>query len=276
MVCFPNAKINIGLYVTEKRADEYHNIETVFLPVSVFDALEILPNDYESTHLYTYGENIQGDLSENLILKAYYLLKEDFPVRIQSLDVILQKSIAMGAGLGGGSADAACMLSMLNDYFGLELSKNQLIAYALRLGSDCPFFIYNKPCYAQGRGELLKELSIDLHKYSLQIVCPKIHVSTADAFKQIVPGKPNVNLQEIVQCVSIGEWKNYLKNAFESIVFKAHPEILAIKNQFYEQGALYASMTGTGAAVYAFFPKEKFAQITSSVFFKSYELKDII
>jgi len=258
MLCFPDCKINLGLYVTERRADGYHNIETIFYPMPWEDVLEIVPA--KETAIYLHGKNIAGNNNDNLVFKAYELLQEQFGNKIHPLDIHLLKNIPMGAGLGGGSADGAFMLRLLNEYFGLGLNNEQLAAFALNLGSDCPFFIYNTPQFAKGRGENMTSVQLDLSDYSIHIICPGIHVSTAAAFKTIIPKAAAFNLYTIAD-IAIDDWKHHIQNDFEGPVFQQHPEIGAIKSELYKQGAIYASMSGSGSAVYGIFKKGEKAEI---------------
>lgn len=270
MLFFPNAKINIGLFVTEKRNDGYHNLETIFYPIAVNDVLEIIPNSTKSnTDLYCYGMEIAGNKYDNLIWKAYQLLSHYFPEKLQSINIHLLKNIPMGAGLGGGSADGAFMLSALNRFFDLHLSTEQLTDYALQLGSDCPFFIYNQPAFAQGRGELLTPLDLDLSNYTIQLICPEIHISTATAFKGIQPKPAPYNLKNIAH-LPLTTWQQYIHNDFEQSLFPAYPQLAKIKAQLLEQGALYASLSGTGATVYGIFPKNQSAQISLDTPYQSF------
>ncbi|MBL7713157.1 MAG: 4-(cytidine 5'-diphospho)-2-C-methyl-D-erythritol kinase [Chitinophagaceae bacterium] len=262
MLHFPNAKINLGLSVTEKRPDGYHNLETVFYPLPMLkDALEVLPaRDGAASDMRISGKSIAGAVSQNLVWKALELLQTDFPEKVKPVSVHLLKTIPMGAGLGGGSADAAFMLQLLNRFFELELSQDALASYALQLGSDCPFFIYNTPHFAQGRGELLEPIPLDLSAYSLQLVCPRIHVRTASAFSDIVPGPAKFPLREIA-ALPLSSWKEHIVNDFETTVFKVHPELARIKQRLYDEGALYAAMSGTGSALYGLFEEGKQSSI---------------
>ncbi len=255
MICFPNIKINLGLYITEKRKDGYHNLETIFLPVNLYDALEIIPAKNNTTTLTISGKTVDGNVAQNIVWKAYQILHSHFPEKVTALDIFLRKAIPMGAGLGGGSADGAFMLALLNRYFDLELSESQLIHFALQLGSDCPFFVKNKPCFAQGRGEMLSEIAIpQIEDYDLLLVCPQVHISTADAFRHITVEPPNVNLQTIAT-IAMSDWKNVIFNKFETSVFTQHPSLQNIKDKLYDIGAAYVSLSGSGAAVYGLFPK---------------------
>jgi 4-diphosphocytidyl-2-C-methyl-D-erythritol kinase len=251
MVWFPNCKINLGLNVTSKRPDGYHNLETVFYPILLRDALEIIQST--ELHFDVTGIKIEGDIEDNLCFKAYQLLKQDFP-QLPSLKVHLHKAIPMGAGLGGGSSNGAFMLSMINDKFRLNLSKDALINYALQLGSDCPFFIINKPCFATGRGEILEPVNLNLSAYKIVFVNPGIHVATKEAFSKLLPQTPATSIKDIIQ-QPIETWKDALKNDFEATIFELYSPIKEIKAEMYAKEAIYSSMTGTGSTVYGIFPK---------------------
>jgi 4-diphosphocytidyl-2-C-methyl-D-erythritol kinase len=253
MVCFPNCKINVGLYVTSKRPDGYHNIETVFVPIAHHDVLEIVPAK-QSTTLTTTGLPVAGVANSNLVMKAYNLLAQRHGNQMGPLDIYLHKIVPMGAGLGGGSADGAYMLHLLSDYFNLNLGKVVLASLAAELGSDCPFFVHNSPSFAMGRGELLQPIELSLSGYSVQVVCPNIHVSTAQAFKLITPKSAPYNLRDL-PTLPIAEWKHHISNDFEAPVFSMHPILDEIKKQLYAGGAIYAAMTGSGSAVYGIFPE---------------------
>ena len=258
MVSKPNCKINLGLNITEKRLDGFHNIETCFLPVGLKDALEILPSDkFTFTNL---GTQIVGDISKNLCVLAFQTLKDAFPNKIKPVQIILNKCIPMGAGLGGGSADGAFTLLLLNDYFKLNLTEEQLIEFALILGSDCPFFIFNTTSFGKGRGELLERIPLSLKGYKLLIVNPGIHIATKWAFDQILPCKKEKSIKDIV-LQPISTWKNELINDFEEPISKVHPEIMSIKKELYSKGAIYASMTGSGSTVFGIF-----GQLNESMF----------
>lgn len=269
MLTFPNCKINIGLYITERRPDGYHNLETAFYPVALTDVLEVIPAATEE--VYLYGKAVAGDKNDNLVWKAYRLLKDQFQ-QIPELDVHLLKSIPMGAGLGGGSADGAFMLRLLNDYCKLGLSNDELIQFALQLGSDCPFFIPNTPQFAQGRGEIMSPLDLDLSGYSIQLICPQVHISTAAAFKMITPKAVPFDLSKLPE-LPIEQWVEYISNDFEEPVFAQHPALSGIKQQLYIQGAIYASMSGSGSTIYGIFEKGRQAVIESSLSFESYYIQ---
>ncbi len=251
MISFPNAKINLGLNIIQKRADGYHDIETIFYPVNLKDALEFVPaNELAFT---STGLSVDGAPENNLCFKAYHLLKKDFP-NLSPLQIHLHKAIFMGAGLGGGSADGAFMLQMLNEHFQLGLTEETLINYALQLGSDCPFFILNKPVYATGRGEMMNRIKLDLSTFTFVLVNPGIHISTAAAFASVQPANPVKSVSQIVH-QPIATWKEDLVNDFEKTVFKLYPEMEEIKRTLYTLGALYASMSGSGSTVYGIFPE---------------------
>ena len=290
MIVFPNCKINLGLHILNKREDGYHNLETVFYPVQLRDALEVVRRDdgrqmTDDTHhspLSTHisfsstGLTITGDEANNLCIKAYHLLKKDFPA-LPPVQMHLHKAIPMGAGLGGGSADGAFALKLLNEKFQLGLSTQQLIDYALQLGSDCPFFIVNKPCYATGRGEKLETVELDLSAYHFAIVNPGIHVNTGWAFAQLNSngsGRSFDSSQDehpdpksIIQ-QPIETWKDQLINDFEEPVSKAHPEIATIKQQLYDAGAVYASMTGSGSTVFGIFEENPVLKFPENYLYK--------
>jgi 4-diphosphocytidyl-2-C-methyl-D-erythritol kinase len=253
MLSFPNGKINIGLEVIRKRADGYHDLQSIFYPIAIKDAIEIIPSQSESPIVYTQsGIAVNGKESENLCQKAYHLLKKDFP-SIPHVNMHLHKAIPIGAGLGGGSSDASAMLMLLNQYFSLNISNEKLMVYAGELGSDCPFFIINKPYYVTGRGENLSPIELDLSGYQIVLVNPCIHISTQTAFAGIVP-REGTNLVEHIQ-EPVHTWKDHCINDFEQTVFKAYPEIEHIKKDLYQAGAIYASMSGSGSTVYGIFEK---------------------
>lgn len=248
MICFPNAKINLGLNVTEKRPDGYHNIETIFYPIPVKDALEVVPAR-EFSFSQT-GIAIDGPSEKNLVIKALNLLKEEF--NIPPLEIHLLKAIPFGAGLGGGSSDAAFMLKLLNDFCNLGLEVDRLEALAASIGADCPFFIRNKPVFASGIGNLFSEVEVSLKGYTLCLVKPDIAVSTPEAYSLVKPAFPEVGIKEIVS-KPIAEWRNLLVNDFEKSVFARYPQIEMIKETMYDSGAIYASMSGSGSSVFGLF-----------------------
>ncbi|MGV3509521.1 MAG: 4-(cytidine 5'-diphospho)-2-C-methyl-D-erythritol kinase [Sphingobacteriaceae bacterium] len=248
MLIFPNAKINIGLNVISRRTDGYHNLETVFYPVKIKEALEIVEADELSFE--TSGIEIPGFANENLCLKAYKLLKADFDV--PPVKIHLHKQIPIGAGLGGGSADAAFFIRLMNDKFNLQLDSLKMQNYARELGADCAFFIENKPVFAHGKGDEFESIALDLSDYYAVLVMPPVHVSTGEAYRGVVPGKPKSSLKELIQ-LPVEEWKSGIKNDFEESIFKNHSSIRGVKAALYEAGALYASMSGSGASVYGIF-----------------------
>ena len=269
MIGFPNCKINLGLNIINKRDDGFHNIETVFYPLTFHDALEIFPA--ESFSLKRSGIHLPGKEDDDLCVKAYSLLKKDIP-RLPAIDIHLLKAIPAGAGLGGGSADAAFTLKMLSDIFRLNLSTDQLINYAAQLGSDCPFFIINKACFATGRGEILEPIDLNLSTYSFVLINPGIHINTAEAFSRIVPKQPTRSIKQLVQ-QPIASWKDSLMNDFEETIFTSHSKIKAIKEELYNKGAVYASMSGSGSTVFGIFEKNKIPKLS---FTPSYLVKKII
>jgi len=252
VIAFPNAKINLGLNITAKRSDGYHNLETVFYPIALNDVLEIIPA--EEIKLQSSGLPVEGDQANNLCVQAYLALKEKFPA-VSSVAIYLHKHIPPGAGLGGGSSDAAFMLQLLCRKFSLDLSSEALSDIAAGLGSDCPFFIQNKPCLGQGRGELLRPVSLNLENYSIVLVHSGINISTAWAFGRIKPAIPAKSVLEIVS-QPVETWKNELINDFEGPVFREYPELGELKEMLYRSGAIYASMTGSGSSLYGIFDRK--------------------
>lgn len=252
MLCFPNAKINIGLNVVEKRPDGYHNIETVFYPIPVKEALEIF-HTADTREPYTWSNSgivVDTPAEKNICIQALQLIRQDFD--LTPVGVHLHKQIPFGAGLGGGSADGAFMLNLINKFFELNLGDEQLEKYAAQLGADCPFFIKNQPALATGIGEILNPIDLNLAGYHLALIKPDIHVSTPEAYNGIIPAHPATALIEDIQR-PIEEWKACIKNDFEKSVFAKYPMIGQIKDQLYEQGAIYAAMSGSGSSVYGLF-----------------------
>lgn len=275
MIAFPNCKINLGLNILRKRSDGYHELETIFYPIPFTDVLEI--TEYREPERSAFipftisGLAIRGDASSNLCMKAYKMLKKDFP-KLPHIQMHLHKVIPAGAGLGGGSADGAFVLKILNETFGLGLTVQQLLNYASELGSDCPFFIINKPCFAAGKGELLEEIELDLTGYKFIIVHPGIHVDTGRAFLNISPVIPEKSVKEIIS-FPVEKWKHELQNGFEKVIFKQHREIVDIKDSLYRAGAVYASMSGSGSTVFGIFAKEKAVQLS---FPDNYFVKELL
>ncbi len=256
MIRFPIAKINLGLYVTEKRPDGYHNLETVFFPVAgMKDVLEAVPAKGQFPEMHLSGLPVSGNREDNLVWKAYDLLRRKFPEKIPALDWHLHKAIPMGAGLGGGSSDGAQALLLLDDLCGLKIPEKELLELALALGSDCPFFIYGKPCFARGRGEKMEPLNLSLAGYRIEIFPAKIHVSTGKAFGMMQPRPAPFDLRQLPE-IPVSEWKNTIGNDFEAPVFALHPELAEKKKSLYEQGAVYAQMSGSGSALFGIFEKK--------------------
>ena len=256
MINFPIAKINLGLNVVEKRPDGYHNLQTVFYPVPIKDALEVqvmdeaFPSDYDCD-LKVTNITIEGDEQRNLVVRAYQLLKQDFPA-LPRIHTHLWKGIPTQAGMGGGSSDCAYMLLLLNQHFHLGLTDEQLMQYAAKLGADCAFFILSRPCYAEGIGEKLQPIDLSLSGYHIAVVRPDIPVPTKEAFSRIHPHFPAQNCRETVM-QPVETWRDALINDFEESVFALHPEIGAIKQQLYDMGATYAAMSGSGSALFGLF-----------------------
>jgi 4-diphosphocytidyl-2-C-methyl-D-erythritol kinase len=251
VVTFPNCKINLGLNIIKKRADGYHDIESVFFPLPLTDAIEVIKSTEEK--FTTSGLPVNGSIEENLCVRAYRLLQKDF-AELPPVKMHLHKVIPMGAGLGGGSANAAFMLKLLNEKFHLQLTTEKLLDYSLLLGSDCPFFIVNKPAIATGRGEFLQTISLDLSNYSFLLIHPPVHINTAWAFSQLGTPVEKKSIKEII-LQPVETWKNELVNDFEALVCKHHPSLQSIKESIYQAGAIYASMTGSGSSFYGIFPK---------------------
>lgn len=259
MITFPIAKINLGLNVVERREDGYHNLETVFYPVPIRDALEVHVMDEAfpsavDCDLKVSNIQIEGDEQRNLVVRAYQLLKEDFPT-LPRLHAHLWKGIPTQAGMGGGSSDCAYMIILLNNMFGLGMTDNQMMQYAARLGADCAYFIKSTPCYAEGIGEQLQPVTLDLAGWYIGVVRPDIPVPTKEAFSRIRPHRPQKNCREIV-AQPVETWRQELVNDFEESVFALHPEIGSIKERLYAMGATYAAMSGSGSALFGLFQEE--------------------
>ena len=255
MVAFPNGKINLGLNILAKREDGFHDLATVFYPISLKDSLEVIENKnaYAPVHFTNTGIIAEADEENNSCIKAYRLLKKYFP-HLPAINIHLHKAIPMGAGLGGGSADASFLLNLLNEYFRLNISFEKLSEYSLLLGSDCPFFLVNKACIAKGRGEIIEQMSLDLSNYKLLLINPGIHVNTGWAFAQLHGKFTNTAVEKNI-ALPVTQWKDILFNDFEPPVFKKYPAIKKIKDDLYQQGAIYASMSGSGSTVYGIFEK---------------------
>lgn len=255
MINFPIAKINLGLNITGKRDDGYHNLETVFYPVPIKDALEIYPMDDDfpsdcDCDLKVTNITIDGDEQKNLVVRAYRLLSQIY--KLPRIHAHLYKGIPTQAGMGGGSSDCAYMIRLLNKAFSLGMSEEEMIHHATKLGADCPFFILSRPAYAEGIGEKLSPIGLDLSGWHIGIVRPDIPVSTKEAFSLVTPHAPERNCRDIV-AQPVETWRNSLVNDFEKSVFAIHPEIGAIKERLYSLGAVYAAMSGSGSSVFGLF-----------------------
>ncbi|HEV3412924.1 MAG TPA: 4-(cytidine 5'-diphospho)-2-C-methyl-D-erythritol kinase [Puia sp.] len=253
MVSFPNCKINLGLKILRRREDGFHDIETIFYPLPLCDILEAVRSP--GLQFTATGRPIPGDPDANLAIRAWHMLRRDFH-DLPFVDIHLHKQVPIGGGLGGGSADGAFMLQLLNRKFGLGLDGDHLAGYAKRLGSDCPYFLVNRPCLGQGRGELLEPLPLDLSGYSFLLVHPGIHISTREAFSNCRPDDSGPSLRSLIT-QPVGRWRNTVVNDFEASAFPEYPVLRDIKQTLYERGALYASMTGSGSCIYGIFEKGK-------------------
>lgn len=252
MILYPNAKLNLGLNIVERRADGYHNLETVFYPIPLCDTLQVeqqiadVPYSFEMN-----GNTLDCNPEDNLIIKALNLLKEEGYV-IPSTRIVLDKQIPSGAGMGGGSADAAFMLRALNELYQLGISNDTLEEYAARLGADCAIFIQNKPVYAEGIGNIFSPITLSLKGYFLVVIKPDIFISTGKAFSQIKPKHPEKNLKDIIQ-MPIETWWETMFNDFETSVFPQFPRLAELKQLLYENGAIYAAMSGSGSSLFGIF-----------------------
>lgn len=251
MLAFANAKLNLGLHVTARRADGYHELETIFHPVKLYDVVEI--TDAPVTSFVLKGIEIPGDQADNICIRAFELLQKDF--NLPGQQITLLKNIPVGAGLGGGSADAAFVLKLLNTKFKLDLSPVQLESYAAKLGADCAFFIRNETVYASGVGNEFSAIEVDLSAFQVVLVKPDIHVSTAEAYASIQPKRPEQSLRDLIS-LPVSEWSGKVLNDFEIPIFEKYPEIAEIKQKLYEAGATFALMSGSGSSVFGLFEKE--------------------
>lgn len=257
MIKFPNAKINLGLNIVNRRPDGYHDIETIFYPIALQDVVEIVPAKGKESTLTTYGRPIDCPVEKNLVMKAYRALEKDF--NLPPVDIYLHKNIPDGAGLGGGSSDAASVLHILNEMFNLNIAKHDLAARAVRLGADCAFFIYNEPMMATGIGDVLSPVEVNLHGKTLLLVKPDVSVPTAEAYSKVTPQKSDTELTAIIN-TPVDSWQNTLKNDFEPSVFATHPELAEIKAEIYAAGACYASMSGSGSSIFGIFDSANMAE----------------
>ena len=273
MIRFVNAKLNLGLNIVGKRDDGYHDLETVFYPVGVHngtpenpepfcDILEIIPSG--KTEFRFSGREVDCPLEKNLVYKAWRVFKNEYPDLGEYL-ITLEKHLPDGAGLGGGSADASAVLLMLNEMSGMPFSTDQLAEMALRLGADCPFFIYNKPCYAEGVGEILEPVDLNLSGRWCLLVKPSVSISTKEAFAGVTPRKPERSLRDILM-VGIEEWKDLMVNDFEGSLFPGHKILGDIKEKLLESGAVYAAMSGSGSTLFGIFRDRELASAAMSLF----------
>jgi 4-diphosphocytidyl-2-C-methyl-D-erythritol kinase len=258
VIVFPNAKINLGLHVVARRPDGFHNLDSCFYPVAWQDALEIIEAD--KTRFVSSGINIPGKAEDNLCLKAFRLMQKDFA--LPPVHIHLYKNIPIGAGLGGGSADAAFTLRLLSRHFHLMLSDDLLKMYAAELGSDCAFFINNEPAIASGKGDDLDPIALDLSSYYIFIVYPDLAISTKEAYATVAPRPPERSIRDIVMNEPLENWKHHLVNDFEAGVSAAHPDIAHIRKTLYENGALYAAMSGSGSCVYGIFNDDPHSRVS--------------
>lgn len=256
MITYPNAKINIGLNIVSKRPDGYHNLETVFYPIPLCDTLSLETLSTTESDTAPYLFNIEGTPvdcppEKNLVIKAYRLLQSEYS--LPAVQIQMRKDIPFGAGLGGGSSDAAFMLKMLNEHFSLGLTTERLEELAARLGADCAFFIQNRPTMAEGIGNIFTPVTLSLKGYTLVLVKPEIHISTQEAYAQVHPHEPEHRVYDAIRR-PIETWKDTIVNDFEESLFPNHPELARIKQELYRQGAIYASMSGSGSSIYGIFP----------------------
>lgn len=253
MIVFPNAKINLGLNIVERRPDGYHNLETVFYPISLADILEVTPRSGQGeARLHLSGLVPEGAAEDNLVVRAYRLLEKKRS--LPSVDIYLHKVIPSGAGMGGGSSDATAMLQLLNSLFALGLTEEELTEDARTLGADCPFFLKNCPAFAQNTGDLLEKVPVLLSDFRMAIVKPPIFVSTAAAFRSVTPRRSEIPVRQAVLDYPVSKWREVLHNDFEGSLFPQFPQLARVKSKLYESGALYASMTGSGSAFFALYP----------------------
>lgn len=254
MISFPNAKINLGLYIERRRPDGYHDISTVFYPVPLTDAVEIIPARHTSLH--TYGNRVDCPPEKNLVMKAYRMMAEEFS--LPEAEIHLYKHIPDGAGLGGGSSDATAVIRLLNTMFSLGLDDAQLAARAAKLGADCPFFVYNRPMAARGIGNEFSPVGLNLSGMTIVIVKPDVSVPTAAAYAGVTPRMPSEPVEKTI-LRRPEEWRDTLANDFEASVFPVHPELADLKQSFYNAGAVYASMSGSGSAIFGLFDNDNMA-----------------
>lgn len=256
MLVFSNCKINLGLNVINKRLDGFHNLKTVFYPINWLDALEVIEDD-RTKNGFSFSQSgitIDVPIENNLIYKAWQLINNK--TKLPPIKVNLVKRIPMGAGLGGGSSNAAYFITLINSKFDLGFSSDEMIQLSAQIGSDCAFFINNKPVFAEGKGDVLSSININLNQYYILLVFPNIYCKTKDAFNNLVYKTPTIELKTIIEKMPIGEWKNYLVNDFEQSIFLKHPKIKELKELFYSEGAVYSSMSGSGSCVFGIFDQD--------------------
>lgn len=263
MVAFPPCKINLGLRIISKREDGFHNLETCFYSVPWTDILEIIPD--KTISFTNTGIQVPGKVEDNLCLKGYELLKKEFD--LPPVAIHLHKLVPMGAGLGAGSSDATATLKILSRIFSLNITEGQLTKLASKLGSDCAYFMYERPMLGTGKGDVLNPITFTLKDKFVVIVIPPVHVSTAEAYQGIIPSHPKTSIQTILENDPIENWKDRLVNDFEENIFKKYPAIAEVKSKLYAQGAQYASMSGSGSSVFGIFNstidlKEQFPGMT--------------
>jgi 4-diphosphocytidyl-2-C-methyl-D-erythritol kinase len=254
MISFPNAKINLGLNVIEKREDGFHDIQSVMYPVGLTDALEVIENKEDNSERFSFsssGIEIPGDPTDNLCYYAYHLIAADYS--LPNVKVHLHKHIPIGAGLGGGSSDASFFIRLLNDKFELGLSWGEMHNYARQLGSDCSFFISNKPAFAEGKGDQYESINISLAGYHVVLIYPNVLINTAKAYSGVTPKMPLRSLENDIQNLPIEQWQEFIHNDFEDSIFPQFPELKAIKEKLLSEGAIYASMSGSGSTLYGIF-----------------------
>lgn len=263
MLVFSNCKINLGLNVVRKRSDGYHDIETVFYPVFWNDALEAVENpDSQQFNLNISGLSVEGPIKDNIIYKAHQLIAELYS--LPPVKVHLHKNLPMGAGIGGGSANAASYINLIDAKFNLKMPLTEKLEIASKLGSDCSFFIENKPVFATEKGNVFENVNVDLSEYYILLVYPNIHSNTKLAYNGINPTIPNISIKKIIETEPISNWRDLLVNDFEKSVFKVYPQISDIKNKMYTNGAVYASMSGSGSTVFGLFKEKPIWQANKS------------
>ena len=251
MICYPNPKLNIGLDILRRREDGYHDIDTLMVPwQGMHDVLEIVPSERLEMHLY--GTPVEGDAMDNLCVKAFRVMQERYG--IGPVAIHLWKGIPSGAGLGGGSADCAWTIRLLDGLFSLGLPAEEMSGIAATLGSDCPFFIYNRPMLCRGRGEIMTPFDLPLDDFRFEVEVPPVHVSTREAYSGVTPRVPEIPLEEALRR-PVSQWNGLVVNGFEESVFPLHPDLAAVKQRMYARGALYASLSGSGSSIFGIFPR---------------------